>query len=188
MAEPIYKGSKFYTQGTFWLHATRSAQYARRFARRMGANPFVAYLGALLHDVGAALYGKKDHHITGAKEATMVLLECGCPPKFIGLVASCIHSHRGSRRMAFAIPEAICVAAADAMDHFTTVDELWVVQREDLGVPEKRIPRTLREKLTRDWEKTDPRIQQMLNGTFERAIKDIEVFAAKNGNHKEKNK
>jgi putative nucleotidyltransferase with HDIG domain len=175
-AEPIYRASKHYRH-TIWPHALGVANYAKVFAAKLEANQFVAEAGGLLHDIGAAKFGKENHHIAGVCEASSILLKCECPLEFVGPIVSTIYSHRGSQKIAFQIPEAICVAAADAKDHFENVGELWLVHARDLGVIEAEIFQMIFEKLARDWEKTDPRIQALLDGTYERARQKLVKIA-----------
>ena len=167
--KPVYLSSKFYKH-TIWSHAFRVAKYAKDFAAKANADQFAAEAAGLLHDLGAALYGREDHHITGAKEAVLVLLRCGCPLEFIGLITDSVYCHRGSQKFAFRSIEAKCVAAADALDHLTNLDELWLVQIRDKGMPESMVYRTISEKLKRDWEKISPEIKLLLDGTYERAM------------------
>jgi HD superfamily phosphodiesterase len=185
--KPEYLASKIKAH-TIGPHVLRVSGFAVDFAVRLGANQFVAEAGGLLHDLGAAIYGAKDHHITGAREAVAVLLRCECPVAFIGPIVSAIYSHRGSQRIAFQIPEAKCVAAADAQDHFTNLQELWMVQTRDLDIREMEVYRTVSVKLRRDWEKIDPEIKVLLDGTYEKAKQELLKIASGNENNKKRGK
>jgi len=185
--EPVYRTSPIYTS-TIWQHVSRVAKFAEDFAVKLGLNRFIAEAGGWLHDLGAAKYGKDNHHVTGAQEAVPVLLSCDCPVELIGPIVSTIYSHRGSQRIAFKVPEAKCVAAADAQDHFTNLNELWRVQVEDLGVPEILVYQTISEKLMRDWEKTDPEIRLLLDGAYKRAKQELLEISSRNGRHKKRSR
>ena len=176
--KPIYLDSVFYTH-TIWSHVLRVSELAKGFAKKMGHDWFIAEAGGLLHDLGAAKYGQKDHHITGAQEATAVLLECECPLALIGPIVSSVYSNRGSQKIVFQTPEAKYVAAADALDHFANIEELWKVQVEDLGILEIEVYRTLSEKLKRDWEKIDPEIKVFLDRTYEQAQEELLKIVSK---------
>jgi len=167
-AGPLYVASKFYKH-TIWPHVLGVAKLAREFAEKQGANAHIAELGGLLHDIGAALFGSKDHHITGVKEATAILIECKCPLEIVGPIASTIYTHRGSQRIAFEIPEGMCVAAADAADHFQNVDELWLVHKIDLKISPLRTFQMVSDKLERDWQKTSSEIKTLLDGSYSAA-------------------
>jgi len=178
--EPVYRGSTIYVK-TIWSHVLRVSGFAKEFAEKTGANQFVAEVGGLLHDIGGAMHGPEDHHITGAREATVVLLRCECPLELIGPIADTIYSYRGSQKVALKTPEAKCVAAADAKDHFTALQELWNVQTRDLGVLPILVYQTVSSKLERDWEKIIPEIRIMLDGTYEAAKKKLLSIASRNG-------
>ncbi|MCX6723865.1 MAG: HD domain-containing protein [Candidatus Staskawiczbacteria bacterium] len=176
--KPIYLSSPHYKL-FIWRHAQRVAQYAKDFAGKMQGDKFVAEAGGLLHDVGAAKYGKENHHITGAQEAGPILLKCGCPLPLIGPIISAVYSHRGSQRIAFQTIEAKCVAAADAIEHFGNLEELWRVQVEDRGILEVAVYQTLAEKLARDWDKIEPEIKAILDGEYEHAKQKLLEIASK---------
>ena len=178
--QPLYSASAHY-QHTIWSHVLRVSQYAKDFAMATQANEFVCVAGGLLHDIGAAMYGREDHHITGSKEAVAVLLSCECPVELIGPIVSTIYSHRGSQRLPFKTQEAICVAAADAKDHFTDLEELWMVHERDLHLPPMWIHRKVSDKLQRDWEKTDSAIKGLLGDAYEKAKKELLRIAHRNG-------
>lgn len=181
--EPVYRGSTIYTK-TIWRHAQFVAKFAREFAVGIGASSFISEAGGLLHDVGAAMYGREDHHITGAKEASHILLECGCPLELVGPIEHTVYAHRGSQRIAFLIPEARCVAAADSKDHFQGVEELWNVQTRDLGMTALEAHKRVSEELENDWEKISPEIKALLNGEYEEAKQELLRISSRNGNHK----
>ncbi|MCX6719586.1 MAG: HDIG domain-containing protein [Candidatus Staskawiczbacteria bacterium] len=167
--EPIYRGSAFYTY-TIWPHVVAVSAYALEFARQMGVNQLVAKIGGLLHDLGAAKHGRENHHITGRQESMVVLLSCGCPKRFIGSILSTIYSHRGSQKIAPKIPEAICVAAGDAKDHFVNVDELCLVQKRDFGILDSQeIIKRVFEKLQTSWEKTPVQAKCLLIRDYQEA-------------------
>lgn len=169
---PLYKGSKWYKH-TICEHALRVAGLSKSFAEQMGGNPFVAEMGGLLHDIGAALHGKKDHHITGVREAIPILISCGCPQDLIGDIVVPIYSHRGSQQIPLQTQESWYVAAADAGDHYSNLGEVWVAYTSDLAMTPLEAFRAISEKLERDWEKTHPKIRVMLNGAYEQAKREL---------------
>jgi putative nucleotidyltransferase with HDIG domain len=184
---PVYVDSTIY-QHTIWKHVLNVSRFAKDFALKIGANPFIAEAGGLLHDLGAAKFGKENHHITGVQEASLVLVKCECPLELVGPILSTIYSHRGSQRIVFQSPEAKCVAAGDAKEHFVNLGELWVVQTKDLGIPEMQVYQVLSDKLERDWLKTSPEIKVLLNGTYENAKQELLQIASRNGTSKKRSK
>ncbi|OGZ79574.1 MAG: hypothetical protein A2358_01260 [Candidatus Staskawiczbacteria bacterium RIFOXYB1_FULL_37_44] len=183
---PIYFGSKFYPK-TCFKHALRVSEFAKDFSVKLGASRFISEAGGLLHDIGAAMYGRDNHHITGAQEATLVLLDCECPLDAVGPIVSAVYSHRGSEKIPFKIPEAKCVAAADAKDHFLFLEEVWQAQM-GLGRTELEAYTRVSEELKNDWEKTDPEIKPLLDGAYEKARQKLLKIALANGRHKKSRK
>ena len=175
---PIYNNSPHYTL-TIWRHVSRVAQHAKELAMKMDANQFIAEVGGFLHDVGAAKYGKENHHITGVQEASCILLKCECPTHLIGPILSSIYSHRGSERMVFQVPEAKCVAAADALEHFQNLEELWRVFVEDRKTLELEVYQVISAKLKRDWEKIDPQLKAFINESYDLACKELLEIASR---------
>lgn len=167
-AEPIYLASTFYPR-TIWPHAMAVAKYAKDFAAQLRGNVFVAEAAGVLHDIGAAKLGKQDHHVRGAELATGILLECGCPARQIGAIVKAIYSHRASQNIPIKNVASICVAAADAKDHFENAGELWMVADKDWGIIEMQRCQFILDKLERDWKKTAPEIRAMMNGSYENA-------------------
>ena len=176
--KPIYLSSPHYKL-FIWRHVLRVSRHAKGFVLKIGADRLIAEAGGLLHDIGAAKFGKENHHVTGVQEASLILLKCGCPLQLIGSILTGIYSHRGSQRIAFQTLEAKCIAAGDALEHFTNLEELWRVQIEDLHIPESKVFSTLDAKLARDWQKIDPEIKPFLNGIYARACRKLVCLASR---------
>lgn len=156
----------------------RVSRYSGCLAETLGADSLVAKAGGLLHDIGAAKFGRDEHHLTGVAEAALVLLKVNCPLKFIGPILHCVYSHRGSAGIVSQTPEAKCVAAADTLDHFINLEELYRSQVDNLGIMEMEAYQFVRNKLKRDWEKTTPEIRAMLEGTYEKALEELVKIAS----------
>lgn len=158
---PIYRASKV-RRRNIWAHVLRVSKFSKYFAGKMGANKLVAEIGGLLHDIGAAKYGKKNHHIDGAKEALEILLVCGCPVSLIGPVVNTIYSHRGRHRFEFQTVEAKCVAAGDALDHF-----------RNMNVSRAEVHRVVSQKLMRNWAKVDEKIRPFFDSGYGGVKKEL---------------
>jgi putative nucleotidyltransferase with HDIG domain len=177
---PIYEKSIHYTL-TIHSHIQRVAGNSKKFAEQLELNPFIAEAAGLLHDIGAAIHGKHDHHITGVKEATPILYELGIPLEQRLAILECILTHRGSRRIEAKTPEAVCVASADAWDHFINLRELWRVQIKDRKKPLVDVYNILFDKLNRSWQKIDERLKPALEAGYRNALIQLKEIAAENG-------
>ena len=174
--ELTYLATPFYS-GTIWTHVLHVAEFAKQFARHLQANEFVSEVGGLLHDLGAAVHGKPNHHVTGMQQALPVLLDCECPFEFIWPILMTIHAHRGSTQFAFDTPEQACVAAADSCQHFENVQVLWNVCKMNWHIAEENIYDRLRKKLENDWRKIHPRLRPLLSEDYRKALGELSAIA-----------
>ena len=158
----IYQNSPFYDH-TLWNHVGLVALLASPAATELGGNGPIAYLGGLLHDVGAAKKGPKDHHKTGAEIAGKILNDLNYPKDVIGPVQYCILVHRGSIESERETIEAKCVASADGMAHFYQMPALFAVAFLELKLNSREAGEWIKAKLERDWGKMLP-IHQKLMG------------------------
>jgi uncharacterized protein len=97
--EECKKPTSKYGYEPYPCHFVPMVKYAKKLAKRLKADEEVVEIAAWLHDVGSIIYGRDNHHITGAKIAEEKLKELGYPPeKKIELVKKCILNHRGSKQ------------------------------------------------------------------------------------------
>lgn len=185
--EQPYRGSTFYS--TLWEHVSAVAEHSLDLAKKTGADQFVAEAGGLLHDLGGAMYGREEHHITGIREAAPVLVEVGCPLESIGPILHTIFCHRGSQGIVPETLEAMCVAAADAWDHFRALEELCRVQVTHLGIPPIQVFSMVSAKLEADWEKIAQQLRSFIADDYQSARqKLVELTSGGNGRFEKRRK
>jgi len=87
----------------------------------------VIEISAWLHDIGSIIYGRENHHKTGAKIAEEKLTELNYPKNKIILVKESILNHRGSKEDENTREsiESQIIAEADALDSFKRVSGLF---------------------------------------------------------------
>ena len=109
-------------------------------------------IAAWLHDIGSIIYGRKDHHITGAKIAEKKLNELQYPSDKIELIKKCILNHRGSQKNGRNSIEEQIIAEADVLSNFDNISGIFkaafVYEGEDQGQAKDSV----RQKLERKWE------------------------------------
>ena len=115
------KPSSKYGYEPFEFHFKLVADYAGRLADELGADKEIVLLAAWLHDIGSIIYGREDHHITGARIAEEKLKELNYPIEKIELVKNCILKHRGSVNSEKRTVEEQIIAEADAMSAFESL-------------------------------------------------------------------
>ena len=119
------KPTSKYGYEPFSCHFAPVAQYAEKLADELGGDKEVIIISAWLHDIGSIIYGRADHHITGAKIAEDKLTELGYPAEKIELVKKCILNHRGSQQNSRESIEEKILAEADVLSNFENISGIF---------------------------------------------------------------
>ena len=131
------KPSSKYGYEPFIFHFTPVAEYAEKLADELGGDKEVILLAAWLHDIGSIIYGREDHHITGAKVAEDKLRELNYPQEKIELVKLCILNHRGSKNNIRNSLEEQILVEADVLSNFNNISGIFkaafVYENKDQG-------------------------------------------------------
>lgn len=109
----------------FIYHFIPVVNYAKQLAEDLGGNKEIILIAAWLHDIGSIVYGREDHHITGAKLAEDKLKEFNYPEEKIELVKRCILNHRGSKHSNQESIEEQIVVEADALSAFENISGIF---------------------------------------------------------------
>ncbi len=102
---------------------------AKNLAEKLNADVELVEIAAWLHDIGSIIYGRKNHHITGAEIAEKKLNELGYPVEKIEKVKKCILNHRGSKEVENNrdFIEAKIITEADVLDAFDNISKQFLV-------------------------------------------------------------
>jgi len=103
------------------FHFVPTVHYAKKLADELGGDKEVILVAAWLHDIGAIIHGRDDHHLTGAQIAVAKLKQLHYPSRKIELVKKCILHHRGSKQNKRRSLEEKIVAEADTMSNFDNI-------------------------------------------------------------------
>jgi len=106
-------------------HFITMHNYAVKLAGKFDADLEVVEIAAWLHDIGSIIYGRADHHITGAKIAEDKLKEFDYPEDKIAKVKFCILNHRGSAGSEGDSPELRVIIEADTLSAFDDIGGLF---------------------------------------------------------------
>ncbi|MGM0582888.1 MAG: HD domain-containing protein [Bacteroidota bacterium] len=106
----------------------------------------------LLHDIGSIVYGRDDHHITGAKIVEKKLKELGYRLDKIEEVKKCILNHMGSMDSERTTIEKRIVTEADVMSHFDNVSGIFKAASVYKGKSQREAAADVRLKLQRKWK------------------------------------
>lgn len=115
------KPSSKYGVEPYEFHFVPTVKYAKQLADKYGADMELIEIAAWLHDIGSIIYGRKDHHATGAQVAGEKLREFGYDKEKIEKVRKCILHHRGSQKLQLESLEEQILAEADAMSNFDEI-------------------------------------------------------------------
>lgn len=119
--EECDKPTSKYGDEPFEFHFIPMVDYCKILNDRYGGNREIILIAAWLHDLGSIIYGREDHHITGAKIAEEKLRELSYPEEKIKLVKKCILNHRGSMNTKRESIEEKIIAEADVLSNFENI-------------------------------------------------------------------
>ncbi len=145
--KPMSKYGKF----PYEFHFVPMVDLAKKLAVNKNADLEIVELAAWLHDIGSIIYGRENHHITGAKIAEDELKKFNYPEEKIKKIKHCIIAHRGSNDIQPETLEAEIIMEADAMSNFENIAGIFMAAfiYENKNQREAKI--SVREKLQRKW-------------------------------------
>ncbi len=146
------KPSSKYGYEPFPFHFAQVVEYAGKLTDELGGDKEIILIAAWLHDIGSIMYGRKDHHTTGAKVAEEKLQELNYPKEKIEHVKKCILNHRGSQHNFYESIEEQILAEADVMSSFENISGIFKAAfvYENLSQCEAKI--SVKQKLERKWK------------------------------------
>lgn len=165
------KPASKYGYEPFPFHFVPMVSYAHKLADELGGDKEVILISAWLHDVGSIVYGRKDHHITGAKIAEEKLRELQYPEEKIELVKKCILHHRGSKQNERNSLEEKIIAEADTMSNFDNLAGIFKAAFVYEGKDQGEAKDSVRQKLERKWKQLHfESSKKMIRPKFEAAM------------------
>lgn len=159
---------KEYEDDDWRFHMIPMVKYSLKLAKIYKADKETVEIAALLHDIGRARHGGKDHDKTGPEEAEKILKDLGCSEDIIDEVKHCIRSHR-QKDVAPETRIAKIISNADAMSHFDIVPMMFYWRSKKQGP--KDTFAWVEEKLDRDWNNklTLPEAKRMTKEKYDAA-------------------
>jgi uncharacterized protein len=148
--ESLKPGSK-YGYEPFVYHFVPMVRYAEELAEELGADKEIVSISAWLHDIGSVMYGREDHHITGARIAEEKLRELGYPEEKIERVKNCILNHRGSQENNPTTLEEKIISDADALSNFDNIPGIFKAAFVYENLDQKEAGEAVRRKLENKW-------------------------------------
>lgn len=145
------KPSSHYGYDPFVFHFIPVVEYAQKLADKFGADKEIVTISAWFHDIGSIMYGRENHHITGAKIAEKKLKEFGYPQDKIDQVKNCIFSHRGSQKIKTNTIEAQILAEADTLSAFNEITGLFQCAFSYEKLSRTEAKKSVKQKLENKW-------------------------------------
>lgn len=161
------KPTSHYGHEVFFCHFVPVCEHAKNLAKSYeNVNLEVLELAAWLHDIGSVMFGRKDHHITGARIAEEKLKEFEYPQEKIEKIKQCILTHRGSQNLNRASIEAQIIADADALSAFDNVSGLFKAAIFCEGMDQVSAKKSVKEKLQNSWNKLSSEAKKMIQHKY----------------------
>jgi len=168
--EECHKPTSHYSE-IFENHLIPMRNLAVDLGERLGADVEVVELAAWFHDIGGILFGRENHHQTGAKIAEKKLREWEYPEEKIMCVVHCILTHRGSQNLLPETLEAQIILEADSMSNFDNLPGIFKAAYVDEGLTQPEAKKSAREKLARKWHKLQfAESKQLIQPKYEAAM------------------
>jgi len=147
------KPGSHYGYEPFPYHLVPMVSYSLLLADKLGADKEVVEIATWLHDIGAIVHGRDNHHITGAEIAREKLTEFGYPKAKTELVCKCILNHRGSVDNDRESLEEKIVAEADVLSNFDNISGIFKAAFVYEGLSQGEAQKSAFDKLTRKYNK-----------------------------------
>jgi uncharacterized protein len=169
--EECKKETSKYGYEPYACHFIPMHDYAKKLAEGKKADVEVVELAAWLHDLGSIIYGRENHHISGAEIAEKKLKELKYPEEKIELIKKCIMNHRGSFNLKKENVEEQIIADADAMSCFDNVSGIFKAAFVYEKQHQKQAQETTRQKLDNAWKKLSlPESKALIKPRYEAAM------------------
>jgi uncharacterized protein len=150
-------------------HFVSMVNWALKLAKMEEIDLELIEIAAWLHDIGSIIYGRKDHHITGAKIAREKLKEFNYDEEKIKLVERCILNHRGSQENNFESQEERVIAEADALSNFDNLSGVFAAAFVYEGMNQFEANKSVLKKLKNKWNQLSPKSQELVRHKYEAA-------------------
>jgi len=151
--EESRKPTAKYGYEPYVFHLVPMRNYAVELAQGLGADAEVVEIAAWLHDIGSIIYGRENHHITGAEIAGKKLEDLNYSPEKIEKVKLCILNHRGSVNNHRVSLEEKIISDADTISNFDNIPGIFKAAFVYEHLSQQEARNSVREKLQRKWDK-----------------------------------
>jgi len=164
------KPSSKYGYEPYESHFVPVVKYAKILAEKYNADLEIVEISAWLHDIGSIIYGREDHHLTGAEIAEKKLRELNYPEEKIQKVKHCIISHRGSKEISRESKEAQIIADADSMSNFDNLPGIFKAAFVYENLHQLEAKSSVKQKLNNCYNKISENSKDIIKPKYEAAM------------------
>jgi uncharacterized protein len=168
--EECNKPTSKYGKEPYEGHFVPMVDYAKKLAEDLNANLEIVELAGWLHDIGSIIYGREDHHITGAEIAEKKLREFNYPEEKIILIKKCILNHRGSKNYNRETIEEQIIAEADTMSNFDNISGIFMAAFLFENKNTEGAKEAVRKKLQNKWNQLSDKSKELIKEKYEAAM------------------
>lgn len=165
-------------------------QYVYNYAVMLSENEDVDLevlkLSALLHDISMTdrTLDRAKHNEYGAEIAEHLLKQYNYPNDKIALVKKCILNHSSKRKDFRTTKEEEILVTADGLSHFDSINNLYSLAYNVIGLNEFDSIKFVQEKLTKDYEEIPDNIKPLIEEKYRQimsaqSISDLSVESSK---------
>lgn len=172
----IDRSNKFYeeTKGTkdeynlYEEHVKHVYSYARLLASAKVLDTEVLLISALLHDIAMTdrNLDRSKHNEFGAEIAKEILEGFNYPKDKIEHVYKCILNHSSSRKGFRTTKEETVLVDSDCMSHFVTIDKLYNLAHNVMGLDDMESLKFIQNKLTKDYNEMSESVRNLIEDKY----------------------
>jgi uncharacterized protein len=168
--EECRKPSSHYGYEPYVFHFIPVHDYAKKLAEELGADVEVVEIAAWLHDIGSIIFGRDNHHTTGAEIAARKLKEWNYDEIKGEKVIKCIFNHRGSVNLKKESAEEQIIADADAMSAFDNLGGIFRAALNFENHDQLSANRAVKNKLVNSYNKLSAKAKEIIKPKYDAAM------------------
>lgn len=156
-------------------------QYVYRYVCILSKNRDVDHevleLSALLHDISMtdSSLDRSRHNELGAEIAQNLLRENNYPEDKIRFVKKCILNHSSKRAEFRTTEEEKILVDADALAHFDSINSLYSLAKNVIGLNDEDTLKFIQDKLTRDYNEISDNIKYLIQGKYDEIMNATDI-------------
>lgn len=168
--EECKKPTSKYGYDPYPFHFVPMANYSKKLAEKKMADVEIVLIAAWLHDIGSIIYGRENHHITGAEIAEKKLRELNYPEEKIEKIKKCILNHRGSVNNFKESVEEQIIAEADGLDTFDRIEGLFEAAFVFEKKSRQESKESVKQKIQNKWNQLSPAARELVKLKYDAAM------------------